>query len=429
MKTISLDMTYSDVSEGAISGIKEKALLAHKTLFEKTGLGNDFLGWLDYHENLTDSFISDIQSVAEKIRKDADAFLVLGIGGSYIGAKSFIDALSPVFKNSDSKPDIYFLGQHIDGSYIKELLTSLKGKSVYVNVISKSGTTTETAIAFRVVRAFLREEYGEDYYDRIVGTTDANRGVLREYCDKRGIKTYVIPDDIGGRYSVFTPVGLLAIAVAGFDITEIAKAYSDSINFFKTETTFENTALKYAALRNMFYNDGLKIEILINYLSKLNPLSEWWKQLFGESEGKEKHGIFPASMSFTTDLHSLGQYIQDGPRLLFETVLSIEEESSEQIIPLEDEDEDKLKYLEGKKYSEINRVAMDATLMAHNDGGVPCLVLKVPKLNEYNLAHLYVFFMISCAISAYMLGVNPFNQPGVEFYKKNMFKILGKPGY
>lgn len=429
MDILKLDISYANISDKDLECSKIKTLEAHRKLFEKKGEGNDFLGWLDYYKHLKPEIIKDIENTAEIIREKADFFIVLGIGGSYIGAKSFIDALSPVFKTEKSKPEILFLGQHMDGGYVEELLSTLKGKSVYVNVISKSGTTTETAVSFRVVRSFLKKEYGDNYYKRIIGTTDASRGVLKKYCDEKEIKTYVIPDDIGGRYSVFTPVGLLPLSVAGFDIKKISDSYKDSIEYFKSDLSYDNPVLKYSAIRNIYYEKGLNVEVLINYISKLNPLAEWWKQLFGESEGKDKKGIFPASMTFTTDLHSLGQYLQDGQRILFETVMEIEENSSNLTVPYESEDVDGLKYLEGKSFSEINKIALKATLMAHNDGGVPCLWLKLKKLDEYCLTYLYVFFMVSCGISAYILGVNPFNQPGVEFYKKNMFKLLGKKGY
>lgn len=428
-KTISLSTTYADLNDDILAKYKSAALSAHAELFGKTGEGNDYLGWIDYPKVLSDEFLTEIETVATEIRSNADLLLVLGIGGSYIGAKSFIDALSPSFQGEKSKPEIIFLGQSIDGEHLAQVLDYARDKSVYVNVISKSGTTTETAVAFRVVREFMSNKYGEDYLPRLIATTDKSKGALRTYAEQNSLKTFVIPDDVGGRYSVFTPVGLLPIAAAGFDIREIARGYRDAIEHYSLEKGYDNDAVLYATWRNHFLNEGAKTEFMVNYLAKLNPVSEWWKQLFGESEGKDHKGLFPASMSFTTDLHSLGQYVQDGQRVLIESVLNILQENLEISVPKQEDNADQLAYLEGMNYSQISKAAMKATLMAHHEGGVPCLLVNLDSLNSYNLAYLYAFYMVACGISAYMLGVNPFNQPGVELYKKNMFKILGKPGY
>lgn len=419
-----LDLSYTGLEVKDLETGLEGGLSAKHTLFHKTGRGSDFLGWLDYYDELDEALLSRIEGYAEEIISHADVLLVLGIGGSYIGSKSFIEA-----SLAASKPEILFMGHNIDGLYVERLLEYLKGKSVYVNVISKSGTTTETAIAFRTIRKFMEEEYGSSYYNRIIATTDRERGSLKEFSDKKGIRTLVIPDDIGGRYSIFTPCGLLPIAVKGLDIREIKRGYQEAIEYCKNTNTLENPALLYALLRNRFYKAGKQIEFLVNYLPRLNALQEWWKQLYGESEGKEGKGLFPASMSFTTDLHSLGQYCQEGPSILLETVLHVKDDASTISVPKEEEDFDKLKYLEGMSYRDINEAAMRATLAAHYSGNLPCIVIEMENLSAYNLAYLYSFFMLGCGISAYMLGVNPFDQPGVEMYKKNMFKILGKPGY
>lgn len=421
---LNIDLSYAGLTETELRPYLEEGLRAEETLYSKTGRGSDFLGWLHYYEELNEALLSTIEAYAEEVRREAEVFLVLGIGGSYLGSKSFIEALSP-----EDGPEIHFMGHNIDGLYVERLLKYLKGKSVYVNVISKSGTTTETAIAFRTIRRFMEEEYGGDYYGRIIATTDRERGSLKEFADKMGIRTLVIPDDIGGRYSIFTPCGLLPLAVKGIDIREVKRGYQKAMEDAVNLVGLDNPSLKYAILRQHYYRQGKKIEFLVNYLPRLNALGEWWKQLYGESEGKERKGLFPASMSFTTDLHSLGQYCQEGPEIMLETVLHVKNDGSNIRVPEEEEDFDKLKYLEGRTYAEINDAAMRATLSAHHEGGLPCLVIEIEELSPFNLAYLYTFFMLGCGISAYMLGVNPFDQPGVEQYKKNMFKILGKPGY
>lgn len=421
---LKIDLTYTGISEEELGLGLDEGLRAKETLFSKRGKGNDFLGWLDYYKELDEALLTRIETYAEEIRARADVFLVLGIGGSYLGSKSFIEA-----SMVEDGPELYFMGHNIDGLYVERLLKYLRGRSVYVNVISKSGTTTETAIAFRTIRQFMEEEYGGDYYHRIIATTDRERGSLKEFSVRMGIRTLIIPDDIGGRYSIFTPCGLLPISVKGIDIREIKKGYQRALEDGRALDSLDNPALKYACIRNHYYRSGKKIEFLVNYLPRLNALAEWWKQLYGESEGKERKGLFPASMSFTTDLHSLGQYCQEGPEIMMETVVHVKNDGSSIRVPREEEDFDQLKYLEDRTYSEINEAAMRATLSAHSEGGLPCLVLELDDLSPFNLAYLYSFFMLGCGISAYMLDVNPFDQPGVEMYKKNMFKILGKPGY
>lgn len=421
---LNMDLTYAGLRPEDLKSLMSEGLRAKDTLFSGSGRGSDFLGWLNYYEELDNNLLSKIEAYAEEIRSEAEVLLVLGIGGSYIGSKSFIEASC-----LEGGTEVLFMGHNIDGLYVESLLNCLKGRSVYVNVISKSGTTTETAIAFRTIRRFMEEEYGCDYYHRIIATTDKARGSLKEFSDEKGIRTLVIPDDIGGRYSIFTPCGLLPIAVKGLDIREIKRGYREAVEDCKAKDDFENIALLYACLRHYYYQKGRKVEFLVNYLPRLNALAEWWKQLYGESEGKERRGLFPASMSFTTDLHSLGQYCQEGPEILLETVIHVKNDGSSIRVPEEKEDFDKLKYLEGRTYREINEAAMKATLSAHFEGGLPCLVIELEDLSPYSLAYLYSFFMLGCGISAYMLDVNPFDQPGVEMYKKNMFRILGKPGY
>jgi len=406
----------------------------HKVLVSKTGKGNDFLGWVKLPAG-TDPAIPDrIKEDAEKIRSQSQLFVVIGIGGSYLGARAVIDCLShpflPLFHGRRA-PVILYAGENLSEDYHAGLMEILDQYDYSVAVISKSGTTTEPAIAFRIIKAHLEKKYGKKKATgRIFAVTDAQRGALKKLAAKEGYSTYVIPDDVGGRYSVLTPVGLLPIAVAGLDIEKlIGGARRMMEQCLASAVPGKNPALQYAAIRNALYQSGKPVEILVNYLPNLYYLTEWWKQLFGESEGKEHKGIFPAGVGFTTDLHSLGQYIQDGTRLMFETILSVENPGKELRVPFLEDDADGLNYLAGKRLTEINSMAEMGTLLAHVDGGVPNIRISVPELNEENLGELLYFFEFACAMSAYLLGVNPFDQPGVEAYKKNMFALTGKPGF
>ncbi|WP_085505705.1 glucose-6-phosphate isomerase [Thalassobacillus devorans] len=415
--------------------MEDAVKLAHHALHEKTGAGNDFLGWLDLPETYDKEEFSRIKKSAEKIQSDSDVLVVIGIGGSYLGARAALEMLNHSFYNELSgeqrkTPQVFFVGNSISAPYMNELFDVLKDKDVSINVISKSGTTTEPAIAFRLFRKFLEEKYGrEEARKRIYATTDKQKGALKTLADEEGYESFVVPDDVGGRFSVLTAVGLLPIAVSGIDIDSMmegAKAGMDELNGSKLS---ENPAYQYAAVRNIFYNKGKSIEMLINYEPALQYFAEWWKQLFGESEGKDQKGIFPASANFSTDLHSLGQYVQDGRRDLFETVLKVEKPKSDITLEEDEQNLDGLNYLAGKTVDEVNEKAYEGTLLAHTDGQVPNLTVHVPKLNAYTFGYLVYFFEKACAISGYLLGVNPFDQPGVEAYKKNMFALLGKPGF
>ncbi|HLR62734.1 MAG TPA: glucose-6-phosphate isomerase [Lentibacillus sp.] len=415
--------------------LSEYVETAHHKLHQKTGQGNDFLGWVDLPANYDREEFSRIKSAAEKIRKDSDVLLVIGIGGSYLGARAAIEMLNHSFQNLLSgehrdAPQVLFAGNHLSSTYINELFAVLEHKDISINVISKSGTTTEPAIAFRIFRKFLEDKYGKDEAkERIYATTDKKKGALKTAADKEGYETFVIPDDVGGRYSVLTAVGLLPIAVSGIPIDNMMQGAKTAMNDLAEPSLEDNPAYQYASIRNILYNKGKTIEMMINYEPLLQYFSEWWKQLFGESEGKDQKGIFPAAANFTTDLHSLGQYIQDGRRDLFETVLHVSNPKKDMRLETDDENADGLNYLAGKTLDEINDKAYQGTLLAHNDGGVPNLTVEVPALDAYTFGYLVYFFEKACAMSGYLLGVNPFDQPGVEAYKKNMFALLGKPGY
>ncbi|QAS53866.1 glucose-6-phosphate isomerase [Halobacillus litoralis] len=408
---------------------------AHKVLHEKTGAGNDFLGWLDLPEDYDKDEFARIKKSAEKIKSDSDVLLVIGIGGSYLGARAALEMLNHSFYNelaSEDRdtPQVFFVGNSLSAPYMNELFDVLKGKDVSINVISKSGTTTEPAIAFRIFRKFLEEKYGqEEAQKRIYATTDKNKGALKTLAGEQGYETFVVPDDVGGRYSVLTAVGLLPIAASGIDIEEMMKGAQAARQELSTDQLSENPAYQYAAVRNVLYNKGKTIEMLVNYEPSLQYFSEWWKQLFGESEGKDQKGIFPASANFSTDLHSLGQYVQDGRKDLFETVLHVESPASDITIEEDDQNLDGLNYLAGGTVDEVNEKAYLGTMLAHTDGDVPNLILHMPKRDAYTFGYLAYFFEKACAISGYLLGVNPFDQPGVEAYKKNMFALLGKPGF
>ncbi|MBR2947360.1 MAG: glucose-6-phosphate isomerase [Bacteroidales bacterium] len=410
----------------------DRAVEALELLESKNGLGNDFLGWLDLPEQTPESIISECEQVAENWKKKGvRVVVVIGIGGSYLGAKCAIEALSHSF-SADVEPQkcrVVFAGYNLSQEYHSELLDFIADKSVACVVISKSGTTTEPAVAFRIIKEHIENRYGkEEAAQRIVAVTDSSRGALKTLSDGEGYKTFVIPDNVGGRFSVLTPVGLLPILLAGFDIRKMLKGAADMARV-SAERSYENPAVLYAAARNELYEQGKKIEILVNYAPKLQYVGEWWKQLYGESEGKDGKGIFPASVNFTTDLHSMGQYIQDGERILFETVLSVANASRELKINNDSSDLDGLNFLAGTDMEHCNKMAELGTRIAHIDGGVPNLRIEIDRIDEYNLGELFFFFEKACGVSAYMLGVNPFDQPGVEAYKKNMFALLDKPGY
>lgn len=409
--------------------------VAHEMLHEKTGPGKDFLGWIDLPNNYDKEEFARIKKAAQKIQSDSDVLVVIGIGGSYLGARAAIECLGHSFRNSLSKenrkaPEVYFAGNNISSTYLMDLIEIIKDKDVSLNVISKSGTTTEPAIAFRVLKEFLENKYGkEEAAKRIYATTDAKKGALKQVSDEEGYETFVIPDDVGGRFSVLTAVGLLPIAAAGFNIDEMMQGANDARIKYSKSNLEENDCYQYAAVRNILHRKGKDIELLVNYEPNLHFVSEWWKQLYGESEGKDQKGIFPASVDFSTDLHSMGQYVQDGKRILFETVLNVEKPRKVVELKSEEKDLDGLNYLSEKTMDFVNEKAFQGTLLAHTDGQVPNLIIDIPTLNEYNFGYLVYFFEKACGISGYLLGVNPFNQPGVEAYKKNMFALLGKPGF
>ena len=422
----------SFISDNEIHAMTERAYTAHTTLIEANGPGSDYIGWVNLPENYDKEEFSRIKAAAEKIRGCADILVVIGIGGSYLGARAAIEFVkSPLYNNlKKDTPDIYFAGNNISTTALNELLSICEGKDICVNVISKSGTTTEPAIAFRVFKALLNEKYGaEGARERIFVTTDKARGTLKKFSDEAGYETFVVPDDVGGRYSVLTAVGLLPIACAGIDIDAMMAGAAEARKCFRIKDAKENAALSYAIYRNILLEQGKNTEILVGYEPYLLMLNEWWKQLYGESEGKDHKGIFPASVIFSTDLHSLGQYIQDGQRNLFETVISVKNSAEEFIIPTDEANVDGLNFLSGKALEEVNKTAMLATLIAHNDGGVPNILIELEDKSAYSFGYLVYFFEFACAISGYILGVNPFDQPGVEAYKKNMFALLGKPGY
>lgn len=416
------------LTEEEILKSEEVALKARKTLVEGTGAGNDFLGWVNYPNTYDQEEFARINKAAEKIRKDSEVLVVIGIGGSYLGAKAIIEALSPYFKK-EKDLEVIFAGYNLSSTYAAELLAYLEDKEFSINVISKSGTTTEPAIAFRLFKELLEKKYGSDAANRIYATTDKARGALRTLANSEGYETFIVPDDVGGRYSWFTAVGLLPVAASGINIDELMQGAKDALIDATTKEYKVNSCLQYAAVRNLLYNKEKLIEVLVNFEPKLSFVSEWWKQLYGESEGKDKKGLFPASLTYSTDLHSMGQFIQDGTRIMFETVLNIQNPEQNIILKKAEQDLDGLNYLAGTDADSVAKRAMQGTILAHVDGGVPNLVLNVEKLDAYTMGYLLYFFMFACGVSGYILDVNPFNQPGVEDYKKNMFALLGKPGY
>ena len=421
------------LAAGKVESYAADVKAAQQALEDGTCAGNDFLGWLHLPSSITPEFIDEINATAKTLQDNCDAIVVAGIGGSYLGAKAVIAALDDNFTwlKPSKAPRILFAGNNISEDYLTELIDYLKGVKFGVINISKSGTTTETAITFRLMKKLCEDQMGKDMAKKvIVAITDAKKGAARTCADKEGYKTFVIPDNVGGRFSVLTPVGLLPIACAGYDIAQLVKGAQDMEKQCDINVPFaENPCAVYAATRNALYASGKKIEILVNYQPKLHFVSEWWKQLYGESEGKDKKAIFPASVDFSTDLHSMGQWIQDGERTIFETVISIDKPNSSLTVPADDENLDGLNFLAGKHIDEVNHKAELGTQLAHIDGGVPNLRISIPKLDEYNLGQLIYFFEKGCGVSGLLLGVNPFNQPGVEAYKKNMFALLDKPGY
>lgn len=436
-KQVSLDYSLAKqfVSDDEIKMMESIANSSKETLLNKTGAGSDFLGWIDLPVNYDKEEFARIKSAAEKIKNDSEVLVVIGIGGSYLGARAAIEFLRHSFYNSVDKsirktPEIYYAGNSISSTYLAQLIETIGDRDFSVNVISKSGTTTEPAIAFRVFKKLLIKKYGkEEAAKRIYATTDKAKGALKNLATEEGYETFVVPDDVGGRFSVLTAVGLLPIAVSGADIDKLMEGAASMREYCLNTPFAENDAMLYAAIRNCLYAKGKVVEVLANYEPALHYVGEWWKQLYGESEGKDNKGLFPAACDFTTDLHSMGQYIQEGRRCMFETVIELEKSTCEVILEEEDVDLDGLNYLAGKSVDFINKSAMKGVLLAHTDGDVPNLVIKLPEQNEFYLGQLFYFFEFSCGVDGYMLGINPFNQPGVESYKRNMFALLGKPGF
>lgn len=435
MENINLDISHLNafISSDSISLYRNEAMRYNRALYEKTGEGKDFLGWVKLPNEIDENQFKAIEETAQKLKEKAQIVVAIGIGGSYLGAKAVIEALSHSFSHlkQNDAPLVLFAGQNIGEDYLDELREVLKERDYALIAISKSGTTTEPAIAFRILRNDLEEKYGkEDAKHRIVAITDKEKGALRQLANDEGYTTFVIPDDVGGRFSVLTPVGLLPIAVAGFDVRQMVEGAKTMEVLTDAGQPFEkNMAALYAASRNALYKEGKIVELLINYHPKLQYFAEWWKQLYGESEGKQHKGIFPASANFTTDLHSLGQYIQDGKRHLFETVLTVKNAGRKLTIPEDNDNLDKLNYLAGKRIDYVNKMAELGTRIAHIDGSVPNMIIEIPELNVFYIGQLIYFFEKACGISGYMLGVNPFDQPGVEAYKRNMFALLGKAGF
>ncbi len=431
--TLKLNTNYLDsfVNQDELTGIKAQVETAAKMLHEKSGLGNDFLGWVDLPTNYDKEEFARIKAAAEKIQKNSEVLIVIGIGGSYLGARAAIEFLKSPFYNNMKKntPDIYYVGNNINPTYLNEVIALCEGKDFSVNVISKSGTTTEPALAFRVFKKLVEDKYGkEEAKNHIFATTDKAKGTLKELSDKEGFETFVVPDNVGGRFSVLTAVGLLPIAVAGCDIDKLMEGARQAQNDYTADFD-NNDCYKYAALRNIFYRKGKAVEMLVSYDPAFAMMAEWYKQLFGESEGKDNKGIFPSSAIFSTDLHSMGQYIQQGSRVLFETVVDIKTPKKDFYLEKDEANLDGLNFLCDQNMSVVNRKAFEGTILAHTEGGVPNMILELEDTSEFSLGYLIYFFEKACAVSGYVLGVNPFNQPGVESYKSNMFALLGKPGY
>ena len=433
--TFDYSKAASFISEDEVSNMKKAAEDAKKVLVERTGAGNDFLGWIDLPVDYDKDEFDRIKKAAKKIQENSEVLIVIGIGGSYLGARAAIDFLRHGFYNNVPKeirktPEIYYAGNSISQSYLKALIDVVGDRDFSVNIISKSGTTTEPAIAFRVFKEMLEKKYGKkEAAERIYATTDRAKGALKGLATAEGYETFVVPDDVGGRFSVLTAVGLLPIAVSGADIDKLMEGAASGREMALNNAFEDNDAMQYAAIRNILYKKGKSVEITANYEPSLHYFGEWWKQLYGESEGKDQKGIFPAGVDLTTDLHSMGQFIQDGSRIIFETVLNIEDTDAEIVIKEDPDDLDGLNYLAGKDMDFVNKSAMNGTVLAHTDGNVPNLMVNIPKQNEFYLGQLFYMYEFACGVSGYILGVNPFNQPGVKSYKKNMFALLGKPGY
>ncbi len=429
-KYLDLDVTQASsfYTQEEYNSVRKDIIAAHQLLRSKQGAGNDFLGWLDLPVEYDKKELTDILTAGKRIQSQSQVLLAIGIGGSYLGARAAIEMLKKYFNQTGV--EVIFVGNQISSTYVAELLEYLKDKDFSINVISKSGTTTEPAIAFRIFKEYIEERYGKaEAKNRIYATTDKAKGALKTLADAEGYMTFVVPDDVGGRFSVLTPVGLLPIAAAGIDVEAMLNGAKDAYLYYKEEDVEKNDALKYALVRNTLYRKGKKIEMLVNYEPRLQYFAEWWKKLYGESEGKDGKGIWITSASFSTDLHSLGQMIQDGERTVFETVLNIEKPVSDIVISKDKDNLDGLNFLAGKTMDYVNKMAMTGTMVAHVDGGVPNLRLTIPNVSAYSFGYMVYFFELACGVSAYTLGVNPFNQPGVEAYKKNMFALLGKPGY
>lgn len=429
---LELTHTNSFVNKEMIQSYESQVASTYNTIYNRTGAGNDFLGWVNLPSEIDESLIADIEKTAANLRKKSEIFVVIGIGGSYLGARAVIEALQNHFAPlTDAKPLVVYAGHNMSEDYLHELMAILDKKDYSMAVISKSGTTTEPAIAFRILKQHIINKYGEqEAASRIIAITDKAKGALKQLANVKGYKTYIVPDDVGGRFSVLTPVGLLPIAMAGIDIRQLINGAIEIEKLCKSNPTLNgNFVSEYAVVRHILYGMGKTNEIMVNYEPRLVYFSEWWKQLYGESHGKNGKGIFPASVTFSTDLHSMGQYIQDGIRNLFETVISVENSDHELRIPMENEDLDQLNYIAGKRISEVNHKAELGTMLAHEDGGVPNIRIVIPEISAYVLGQLIYFFEMGCALSGYMLEVNPFDQPGVEAYKKNMFALLGKKGF
>lgn len=426
MKNIELDLKGSFITEEEMKNMKPQIMEAQKTLLCGNGLSSDMSGWINYMNNYDEVEYEEIKSSARYIMNNCDAFILLGIGGSYLGARAAIEAIRGDFHNELCSPQIYYAGQNLSGAYLKKLIETIKNKEVCVIVISKSGTTLETALSFRVIRDIMEEKYKETSVDRILVVTDKEKGALKNLSEICNYKTFTIPDNIGGRYSVITPVGLLPMAAAGLDTDKFLEGLKEAAEEYQISDFENNICCQYAAARNILNRKGKEIEILVGYEPSNISIGEWWKQLFGESEGKDEQGIFPAYLNFTTDLHSMGQFVQEGKKIIFETTIVTEHSKDDIVVPADKNDFDKLNYLSGKTFNYINKKAFEGTFMAHNEGSVPGIIIKLPEIDEFYLGKLFYFFMMTCAISGYTNSIDPFTQPGVEYYKKNMFKLLGK---
>jgi len=424
MKNITLDLRGSFIDEDELKKIKPEIMAAQETLLDRKGVSSEMTGWLDYMYRIDKNEYEEIKAAAKYIKENSEAFILLGIGGSYLGAKAAIEAIRGDFHNELLSPKVYYAGQNLSGAYLKKLIELVKEKEVCIIVISKSGTTLETALSFRVFKELIEKKYGEESKNRIFVVTDKYKGALKSISDLKGYKTFVVPDDIGGRYSVITPVGLLPMAAAGLDTDKFMEGLISGAEEYSVRDFECNISLLYTAARNILNRRNKEIEIFVNYEPSCISIAEWWKQLYGESEGKEGKGIFPASLNFTTDLHSMGQFVQEGREIIIETTLLIENSEDDMVIPFDLNDFDKLNYISGKTFNFVNLKAFEGTFMAHNEGKVPGIIISVPKMDEFYLAKLFYFFMMSCGISGYTNKVDPFTQPGVEAYKKNMFKLL-----